>query len=99
MAGRFVCPVTISMGGKCGTRDRRARTGQSYRHGLARLCLCGLLLTLLTGGCSLAALTEQLESRQVQSCVYTWGFLTPFYAVRVVSATGGMTVHECHGLR
>lgn len=58
-----------------------------------------VLLALLSGGCSLVALTEQLESRQVQSCIYTLGFVMPFYAVHIISATGGMTVQECHTLR
>lgn len=67
---------------------------------MPRRCLLGLslLLVVVCGGCGLAALTAQLETRHVQSCIYTFGFLTPFHAVRIITATGGATVQQCHGL-
>lgn len=61
------------------------------------LSLAGMLL--LSGGCTLASVTEQLTARQAQSCVYTFGFLSPFYAVRTITATGGATIEQCHTMR
>ena len=59
----------------------------------------GVVLMVLSGGCALPLTTEQMNERHVQSCIYTWGFLSPFYVVRTISATGGLTIEDCHKIR
>jgi hypothetical protein len=63
-----------------------------------------LLLSLLWGvtGCmfwGLDTFADNLNARQVRSCIESVGFPWPFTLVRIVTVTGGATFEECpkHG--
>ena len=57
-----------------------------------------LALLLLLSGCAtsrIEALAQALNERQVSSCIYVTGAYGLFLSVRLVSATGGQSLHEC----
>lgn len=58
-----------------------------------------LLVCLLCTGCGLTKLADSLNERKVQSCIYTSGFLSPFQIAKTITATGGVTVEQCHEFR
>jgi hypothetical protein len=59
-----------------------------------------LLVGLLCGGCfwRLDKMTEALNERHVQSCIWSAGFPWPFEYLRIITVTGGMTMAECADL-
>jgi hypothetical protein len=75
--------------------DRGFRYAQTL--GMAVL-LFGAVLAC-TGCAGVASLAADLETRHVQSCIYTSGAYGLFASASILTATGGATLEECQRLR
>jgi hypothetical protein len=58
-----------------------------------------LWLALLLGCADMRSLIEDLNTRQVTSCIWAAGSYGPFMGVQLLTATGGATLEQCRTLR
>jgi len=70
---------------------------------MCRFILIGVGIFLLSGCTGLSSLMQDLNTRQVQSCIYWQGFAgggwpgVPQVQVRGITATGGVPLKQCAG--